>query len=379
MKKITILALHLGFGGVENAIISLGNILSEKYEVEIISTYKLYDKPVFDLNENIKVRYLIDDLKPNKKEFLKAIKSFNIPNILKEGFKSLQILYLRKNRMINAIKEINSDIIVSTRLLHNKWLSKYGNKSSVKCAQEHKHHNNDKRYVKRLIKSCYNIDFFLPVSRELTDFYAKKFTSKKTECVYIPHCLEEVPIEISNLSGKNILSIGRLAKEKGFSDLIDVFNLLLEKHPNWKLNIIGDGEERDSLQNKISSLCLNESIILHGFRGKKYIADMMKKSSIYVMTSFEESFGLVLIEAQSFGLPCVAFDSAQGAKEIIDNNINGFLISNRDKTDMVNKISKLIKSRELLCNFSKESRINSLKYSKENIKLKWIDFIDNIV
>ena len=68
MKKITILALHLGYGGIENAIATLANLLSKDYEVEIISTYKLYSEPVFKINDNVKITYLMENIKPNKKE-----------------------------------------------------------------------------------------------------------------------------------------------------------------------------------------------------------------------------------------------------------------------------------------------------------------------
>ena len=60
MKKITFLTLHLGYGGIENAITTLANSLNNDYEIEIISVYKRYDNPVFKLNKNIKIVYLID-------------------------------------------------------------------------------------------------------------------------------------------------------------------------------------------------------------------------------------------------------------------------------------------------------------------------------
>ena len=66
MKKVTILALHLGYGGVENAVATLANLLCEKYDVEILSVYRLYKEPVFELNNKVKVRY-ISSIKHNKK------------------------------------------------------------------------------------------------------------------------------------------------------------------------------------------------------------------------------------------------------------------------------------------------------------------------
>ena len=71
MKKISILSLHLGYGGVEKSIAALANLLCDKYEVEIACSYKLYEKPVFDIDERIKIKYLTN-VKPNRREFTKS-------------------------------------------------------------------------------------------------------------------------------------------------------------------------------------------------------------------------------------------------------------------------------------------------------------------
>ncbi|WP_270506897.1 glycosyltransferase family 4 protein [Paraclostridium sordellii] len=377
MEKITILALHLGYGGVEKSIASLSNILVEKYEVEIISVYRLYDKPAFEIDRRVKITYLLDDrLSPNKEEFKEAIKSKNIINISKEGIKSIKILKLKKSKMIKAIKNIDSGIVISTRVEHNELLSRFGKENIIKIAQEHTHHNNDKLFIKRLIESCNNIDYLMPVSRELTEFYDNELKDKKTKCIYIPHSLDYIPKETSSLEYKNIISVGRLSKEKGYDDLIDIFKLVIEKKPDWKLNIIGDGDQRVILEDKIDKKNLSASVILHGYRDKRYIESMLLKSSIYAMASHEESFGIVLIEAQSFGVPCIAFDSAKGALEIIENNINGYLIKNRDKQEMANKLIKLIENKELRDSMGKSSKKNSYKFSKENISKQWFNFLE---
>ncbi|MEG1131963.1 MAG: glycosyltransferase family 4 protein [Romboutsia sp.] len=377
MKKITILALHLGYGGVEKAISSLSNILVEKYHVEIISVYKLYDKPAFHIDDRVKITYLLDEsLSPNKKEFKKALKAKNIVNIVKEGLKSIKILTLKKDKMIEAVRNIDSGVVISTRIEHNSILSKFGNVNLIKIAQEHTYHNNNQDYVRKLVKSCENIDYFMPVSSELTEFYEKHFKGNETKCVYIPHSLDYIPEKSSNLKSKNIISVGRLSKEKGFDELVDVFNIILKERKGWTLNIIGDGEERILIENKISDYNISNNVILHGYQSKEYIGDILLNSSIYAMASHEESFGIVLIEAQSFGVPCLAFDSAKGACEIIKDNVNGYLIKGRDKNEMANKLIKLIDNYELRINMGKESKVNSFKYSKENISKQWFDLLE---
>ena len=97
MRKVTILALHLGFGGIEKYISSLCKMLENDFEIEIISTYKLYEKPVFDFPDKTKITYLIQD-RPYKEELKHAIKNKNIAATFKFLFKNLKILFLKKNQ-----------------------------------------------------------------------------------------------------------------------------------------------------------------------------------------------------------------------------------------------------------------------------------------
>ena len=367
--KVTILALHLGYGGVEKAISSLSNILIDKYDVEIISVYKLYDKPAFYIDDRVKIKYLLDtELSPNK----------NPIKILSEGLKSVKILKLKSSKMIDAIKNIDSGIVISTRIEHNKLLSKYGNKNLITIAQEHTYHNENEKYIKDLVESCKNIDYFMPVSQMLTDFYKKYFEGTKTNCVFIPHSLDYIPREVSALESKKIISIGRLSPEKGFDDLLDVFKIVNNQKKDWKLDIIGDGVLKNHLINKVKEYSLQNNVIIHGYKDKEFINKQLSSSSIYVMASHEESFGLVLIEAQSFALPCIAFDSAKGACEIIDDKVNGYLIKDRSKKDMADKIIKLIDDIEVRRDMGRHSRENSYKYSKDNISYMWFEFLQYI-
>lgn len=378
MKKITILALHLSAGGTEKTIATLSNILIKKYDVEIISNYQIEKEPAFEIDKRVKVQYLMPNLKPNAKEFKLALKQFKLIKVLKEGIKALRILYLRRALMIKAIKNLSCDIAISTRYIHSKLLGKYGNKNIIKIAQEH-NNNGNKRYMNKVIKSLKNIDYLMPVSKQLTKIYEEKLDKKKTKCFYIPHCLKDYTDKTSSLTGKNILSMGRLSEEKGFLDLIDVFEMVIDKNPDWHLNIAGEGKQREKLEQKIKEKGLESKITLLGFKKDNETKKLFLNSSIYVMTSFYESFGLVLIEAQNFGIPVIAFDCAQGPKEIIENEKNGFLISNRDKKKMADKINRLIIDEELRKKIGQKARENSLQYKMENVEKIWYKFIDDIL
>ncbi len=376
MKKITILALHLGYGGIERAISMLANSLISTYEVTIVSTYKLYDEPPFALDDKIQVKYLIDDMKPNRNEFYSALKKLKIMSTLQEGKKAYKILKQKKERMIEYIKSCDSDIIISTRDIHNKWLSKYGSNTSLKIGWEHNHHNGNKKYIRRLVTSAQGLDYFVLVSKELTEFYTEKLKNTNCKCVYIPNSIDYFPEKKSPLKNKNIVSVGRLSKEKGYEDLIEVYNIVHSKYPDWTLNIIGDGVEREKLERKIEGYGLEKSIILHGYQNRDYINEVLRKSSIYVMSSYTESFGIVLLEAYSFGIPAVSFTSAQGACEIITDNWDGYLVKNRDKEQMAKRICELISNYNRRFIMGKNASKKVKEYDANVVKEKWIEMME---
>jgi len=376
MKKITILALHLGYGGIENCISNLANSLVDDYEVNIISTYKLYEKPVFKLNDKIKIKYLMTDLKPNKQELKQSLKKLKLITFFKELKKSLKILKLKKNLMIEVIKNCDSDVIISTRDIHNNWLSKYGRDKTLKIGWEHNHHHNNKRYINKVTKSVLGLDYFVLVSKDLTKFYSEKLKDKKVKCVYIPNSINFFPQEKAKLETENLISIGRLSHEKGYLDLIDIFKELHQKYPDSKLNIIGDGPDRKKIEKKIRDNKLEDYIILHGFQEKEYINKYLEKSSVYIMTSYTESFGLVLLEAFAYGIPCVAYSSAEGANEIISDNWDGYLIKDRDKNKMIKRICELLSNRNRRLIMGANGIKKAQEFNTQKTKQKWIEIIN---
>ena len=195
-------------------------------------------------------------------------------------------------------------------------------------------------------------------------------------CVYIPNSVDRVPKNTSSLEEKRLVSVGRLSKEKGFIDLLKVYKKVLKTNPDWVLDIIGDGVERKSLEEYISKNNLDGKVTLHGFQGKDYIDKVLHKSSIYVMTSFTESFGIVLIEAMSHGIPCIAFSSAEGAREIINSGENGYLIKNRNHSAMIKKINDLINDYDERVRLGKSARRGIKNFTSDVVKEEWITLIE---
>ena len=111
---------------------------------------------------------------------------------------------------------------------------------------------------------------------------------------------------------------------------------------------------------------------------KEYIFKLLSECSLYVMTSYTESFGIVLLEAMACGIPCIAYTSAQGAKEIIENGANGYLIEGRNRNEMVDRINKLLASSNTLKQFSEQALKTTELFSYTHTKDEWLYFMSEI-
>ena len=376
MKKISILSLHLGFGGIEKSIIALANLLCERYEVEIACCYKIYDEPSFKLNSNVKVKYLMGEHKPNRDAWKESIKKKNVVKFFKESCYGLKVLNLRRSSMINYIKNCDSDIIISTRDILNDWLGEYAAPGVIKIGWEHNHYNKAKGYADNVVRSARKLDYFVLVSNALKHYYKDRLYRYGCQCVYIPNIIDKMPKKRAELENTKLISVGRLSKEKGYLDLLRIYSILSREYPDWTLDIIGDGDERAKLEKFIKIHGLEDKVTLHGFKDKEYIDEMLHNSSIYLMTSYTESFGIVLLEAMSHGVPCIAFNSAEGARELINSGKEGYLIKNRNFSAMIMKIEDLINKPHERKRIGKMGRKSAEKYTGEIVKEKWFDLIE---
>lgn len=376
MKKVTILALHLGYGGIEKCIAALANSLVDTYKVEILAIYKLYDEPAFYIDPKVHIRYL-SNVVPNKNDFKYAVKRVNIFKIIKEAIKALNILRIKRKVLIDAIDSCDSDIIISTRDYTNKYLGEYRNNNVIAIGWEHNHPHGDKVIMKRLRNSCKYLDKLVVVSRDLKHIYSEDFKNNDIKCQveYIPNFLEKLPKKINKLDNKNIISVGRLEPEKGFLDLVSVFKLMELKDGEVYLNLVGDGSQKDKIFKNIVDNNISRKVKMPGYLDFEELNKLYEETSLYLMTSYTESFGLVLIEAMSHGIPVIAFSCAEGAKELINNGVNGYLINNRNEHEMADRAVKLLNNPDKLKELGENARTTALKYSKDEVKKMWIKLL----
>lgn len=379
-NKVTIMALHLGIGGIEKYLSSLCKMLEDNYKIELVSTYKVGDKPAFEFSDKIHIKYLINDY-PHKEEFKLALREKKILLIIKYGFSLFRILILKYIKNILYIEEDNSKYIITTRYFHNKLVGINKNRDIIAIATEHNYHNNDKKYINKLLNSLNNIDYLVVVSEELEDFYTKKIKKHNmlTKCIYIPNVIDGIPkYNKKERINNKLISIGRLVSEKGYEDLIEIISIVKKSIPEIKLDIYGDGELKEILQKKISNLELENNINLCGFCSFDKLSNKLGNYDLYLMTSYTESFGLVLIEAMSNSLACIGFDSASGVRKLLKDG-NGILISNRDKEKYAKYIINLLNNLDEINNLSKRGYESTKKYDIKIVKQKWIELINNTI
>ena len=180
----------------------------------------------------------------------------------------------------------------------------------------------------------------------------------------------------SDCSSKHCLSVGRLVDVKDFSRLLDIWKMVVSKRSEWHLDIVGEGPEREALQQKIERLNLSSNVTLH--EATSDVLPYYINSSIYLMTSRFEGLGIVLIEAQTCGLPIVSLDCDYGPRHIIEDGVTGRLIPYNDDNAMVDAICEIIDNQEKRQQMGKAALKASQRYTPENVMNKWIVLFDEI-
>ena len=173
-----------------------------------------------------------------------------------------------------------------------------------------------------------------------------------------------------NNDSKEIVTIGRLTDQKNYIHLLKAWKEIYNLIPDWKLNIYGEGEHLQLLTDYIKHNSL-QNVLLKGVTSN--IQKVYEQSAFFVMSSKYEGLPMVLIEAQSFGLPIVSYNCPYGPSDVISSNENGLLVEDQNVQKLADAILKLASSPDLLQKFSQNSLLNAANYQPEQILQMWID------
>lgn len=356
-------SIHTG-GGTERVLVNLSNELTKKGHCIKIISQKIGDNYVYDLNESIELKQIwYDNIrgKYGNKFFFRVLNKFFGGFILQ--------LFLKKHIGKDCtliISFSNSIIIECYRTNYKKKLVAFEHWPYWKVEQ------NKKLQIK--------IDNIYPKLKRvivLTEYDKNVYESLGCKVSLIPNCYSYYPKQSAKLNQKIVLSIGHFNDQKRRDLLIKSWKNVNNNFPDWTLIIVGDGELKLECIQLIKRLNLQDVVKI--IAPTNDICSYYLKSSIFVLSSEYEALPLVLIEARTFGLPCVSFDIKTGPNEIIRNNVDGFLVPFADCKMLAEKINVLINDEELRKNFGEASRKDSLvRFNPIGISNKWDDFLDDI-
>lgn len=175
---------------------------------------------------------------------------------------------------------------------------------------------------------------------------------------------------VSSLHPKQVLAAGRYCHQKNFEALLEVWQSLAPRYPDWSLAIYGNGPDRPKLEALVSELGISSSVRLA--QPSTAMREVYLQSSIYAMTSRYEGLPMVLIEAQTMGLPIVSYACKCGPRDIITEGVDGYVIEEGDKQGFAQALSRLIEDEDLRLSMGKAARKSSERYDIERIMSAWL-------
>lgn len=223
------------------------------------------------------------------------------------------------------------------------------------------------RYFRRIEKTA-------DVVVTLTNGDAKEWTKAKRIEV-IPNFTVMPVVKQSTCDNKRVIAVGRLEWQKGFDRLIEAWSIVNKKHSDWQLAIFGSGSHESSLKQQISNhgLC---NVTIHSFTpdiNKEY-----SESSVFVLSSRFEGFGLVLLEAMQSGLPCVTFDCPFGPSDVVGDRVNGFVVPDGDIPAFAEKLSLLLEDDTLRKTYSQNSVERAKLFDVRVVMSRWKTLIEDL-
>ena len=249
---------------------------------------------------------------------------------------ALYSLYLKQMSHVTLLRRVKSGLLV----LWNRWLT-------------YKQGRYDQKFDRLVV---------------LTEEDKTYCTHCPTTSV-IPNPITAPSSEVSPLSDKVILAVGRLDNQKNFPGLIDIWALIAKDYPDWKLRIVGEGYTDTRILQKVKEYSLEGQFELCPFTNN--VQEHYLSSSIFTTTSDFEGFGLVLVEAESMGLPLVSYACPCGPRDIIRDGQDGFLVERGDMKTFAARLRQLIEDEELRRRMGQAAKVNSQRFSLDNVMKQW--------
>lgn len=215
-------------------------------------------------------------------------------------------------------------------------------------------------------KTYYKLDAVVCLNKDEQACYLP-FNNKAT---VIPNFIEPPAVTEQVKKEYQLLSVTRFNHIKGIDLLMQAAKQLLPQHPGWKWKVIGYGEQKEEFLSFIRQEHLTGQLIYQA-ADKTDITQEYQSASIHVMTSRNECFPLVLLEAMSNGLPCIAFDCDTGPRHIIQNEVTGLLVPKEDVQAMTEAVILLVKDEEKQYGMSVRAKEAVKQFYPGNVYSLW--------
>lgn len=173
-----------------------------------------------------------------------------------------------------------------------------------------------------------------------------------------------------------LMAVGRLGEEKRFDRLLDAFASVSQAHPDWMLVILGEGRQRASLEDQITSLGLGERVRLPGAVGN--VGEWYEAADIYSLTSRFEGFPNTLIEALAHGLPAVAVDCETGPREILRHEVDGLLVPQDDQKGLVEALDRIMGDPELRARLAERAVEAQGRFAVSSVAVRWEQLFNSL-
>ena len=236
-----------------------------------------------------------------------------------------------------------------------------------------------RKFLKRLLLPYAD---WLVVQTESIKAYFPKSIQKKTSVIYNPvndevfHQIENGELKIENLVRQNrIISVARLYPQKNQKMMIEAFAQIADEFPDWQLVIFGEGPLRSSLELLVKSLQLDGRVLLPG--RTEHVVEELRKSKIFCLSSDYEGMSNSMIEAICVGLPIVT-TNVSGVKELVDDNINGFVVECGNVDRMCSALSSLMGNESLMNCFAQISFERRRLFQMDVVNNKWNSLINQV-
>lgn len=377
MKVFYVYTALLTKGGADRVLTEKANWLAEHgYEVGIITDTQMGRPPVFPLSPMVKLINLDIDF---SKEYGH--------NLLMRTYLYYQLMSEYKRKMKAVLDAEKPDIVITTMGRDLDFLTDiYKDGAIIGEAHTTKHfirnfHLLEQRgfpykqiawyWRRKMDRNAQKLKGIVLLTKEDAESW-----QGTTRTYVIPNALPFEPNEASNLQNKQAIAVGRYNNAKGYEYLVEAWQIVHRKHPDWTIHIYGSGEMKEQVKSLIEGNNLQNTMLMH--EPTDNIREKYLESSICVVSSRYEGFSMVILESMVCGVPVVSFDCPHGPRNIIRNGEDSILVEHLNTQAMTDSICQLIEHPELRMELGKKAQENIQRFSKDRVMKLWTELFDEL-